>query len=241
MRTNDYLEALGGTFVARYISSCNATIPLSKLLDFGNGFTFKRSSYADNGNYKILTIKNVHDGNVDCSNVNRIDAIPKNMKGYCRLQIGDVVLSLTGNVGRVGIVTEDNCLLNQRVAVLLPKRENTIAGLYFWFRQDDFRNRMIGIARGTAQSNLSTTEMLRLKIPYNSYMFNKLCEDVLVLFDAITANKMEILLLSNLRDTILPKLMSGEIDVSDIELPKQSNNHLLFSHGAPTRMFSSSS
>ena len=34
--------------------------------------------------------------------------------------------------------------------------------------------------------------------------------------------------LGELRDALLPKLMSGEIDVSDIELPTQPNNHLSF-------------
>ena len=46
------------------------------------------------------------------------------------------------------------------------------------------------------------------------------------LFAAIAHNEYESKMLEELRDTLLPKLMSGEIDVSQIELPMQPNNHL---------------
>lgn len=225
-QANDYLEALGSTLVERYTACCDETILLKELLDFGNGFAFKSGTYVDNGKYKVLTNKNVQDGNVDCSGANRINEMPDRMKEFCRLNLGDVVLSLTGNVGRVGIVSEPDCLLNQRVAVFLPIAEQSLAGLYFWFRQDSFKDRMIGIARGTAQANLSTIETLQLEIPFNKDGFVELCADAQALFEAILANKKEILLLSNLRDTLLPKLMSGEIDVSEVELPTLPNNHL---------------
>ncbi len=46
------------------------------------------------------------------------------------------------------------------------------------------------------------------------------------LFAQIRLNEKESELLEALRDALLPKLMSGEIDVSKIELPTQPNNHL---------------
>lgn len=213
---NDYLEAMGNALVDRYLSECDAAISLHKLVDFGNGCAFKSGTYSDDGNYKVLTIKNVQDGNVDCSDANRIVNIPDRMKSYCRLMLGDIVLSLTGNVGRVGIVAEPDCLLNQRVAVLIPARKDTLAGLYFWFRQAAFKERMIGIARETAQSTLSPLETLQLEIPYNSGAFSALCEDSTPLFDTILANKIETQALSLLRDALLPKLMSGEIEVDEV-------------------------
>lgn len=59
----------------------------------------------------------MRDGNVDCSDANRIVNIPGRIKSYCRLMLGDIVLSLMGSVGRVGIVAEPDCLLNHRVAL----------------------------------------------------------------------------------------------------------------------------
>lgn len=213
------MEALGSTLIERYVACCDGTTPLKELLDLGNGFAFKSGTYVANGKYKVLTIKNVQDGNVDCSGANRIEEIPRRMKDFCRLNLGNVVLSLTGNVGRVGIVSEPDCLLNQRVAVFLPNAERSLAGLYFWFRQDAFKDRMISIARGTAQANLSPIETLQLEIPYNEDGFAELCVDAQPLFDAILAHKKEMVVLAGLRDTLLPKLMAGEIDVLQIELP----------------------
>lgn len=213
---NDYLEELGQALLNEYLSSCEGACSLESIMDFGNGFAFKSGTYTDYGQYKILTIKNVQDGNVDCSNSNRIDALPQKMKSFCKLKLGDVVLSLTGNVGRVGIVSEENCLLNQRVAVLQPHQLSLLPGLYFFFRQRAFQNEMIGIAKGTAQANLSPVETLRLVVPYDEPGFSNLSKTLKPLFDSILVNKIESMRLAELRDALLPKLMSGEIDVSRV-------------------------
>ena len=225
MRINDYLEQLGQLLVSEYAIDTGGSAELGCILSFGNGFAFKSSMYVENGPFKVLTIKNVQDGNVDCSDSKCINELPVKMKDFCRLKSGDVVLSLTGNVGRVGIVAEDNCLLNQRVAILQPKQHGYLAALYFWFRQPSFQNAMIGIAKGTAQANLSPVETLRLTIPFNVDTFNTLSEECKPLFDCILANKQESLYLAELRDALLPKIISGKIDVSKVDF-MPLNNHL---------------
>lgn len=222
---NGYLEDLGQSLLSECLRSCGDMLPLSSVMSLGSGFAFKSSTYTNDGKFKILTIKNVQDGSVDCSNSNRIDDPPKKMRGFCNLQLGSVVLSLTGNVGRVGIVSEEDCLLNQRVAVIQPHQSSLLPGLYFYFRQKSFQNEMIGIARGTAQANLSPLETLQLEIPYDKQAFDEVNSSLLPVFDLILANKVESTKLANLRDTLLPKLMSGEIDVSKVDL-KQLNSHL---------------
>lgn len=223
-KLNGYLEEWGQGLLEKYQESCATTIPLSNVMDFGNGYAFKSGAYIQDGLYKVLTIKNVQDGSVDCSMSNRIDELPPKMKPFCKLQPGDVVLSLTGNVGRVGIVPEENCLLNQRVAVLQPYNYALLPGLYFHFRQKAFQNKMIGIAKGTAQANLSPVETLKLEMPYNESFF-EISQKLKPAFDLILANTIESKRLAVLRDALLPKLMSGEIDVSKIDLT-QPNSHL---------------
>ena len=223
-KLNGYLEEWGQGLLEKYQESCATTIPLSNVMDFGNGYAFKSGAYIQDGLYKVLTIKNVQDGSVDCSMSNRIDELPPKMKPFCKLQPGDVVLSLTGNVGRVGIVPEENCLLNQRVAVLQPYNYALLPGLYFHFRQKAFQNKMIGIARGTAQANLSPVETLKLEMPYNESFF-EISQKLKPAFDLILANTIELKRLAVLRDALLPKFMSGEIDVSKVDLT-QPNSHL---------------
>lgn len=197
-----------------YLDSCEKKEILGNILDFGNGFAFKSGTYDDCGIYKILTIKNVQNGIVDCSSSNRVNSYPAKMKKYCRLNIGDVVLSLTGNVGRIGIVAEHNCLLNQRVAVLQPKNKTFLPGLYFLFRKESFQDALIGIAKGTAQANLSPIETLRLTVPYGKKSFVTTCSKLNYIFDLILKNRIEEIALNKLRDLLLPKLISGEFNLS---------------------------
>ncbi len=78
-----------------------------------SGYAFKSSEFNDEGKYKIITIKNVKDGQFDGDNVKRMINIPEKMPEHCKLVDGDILLSLTGNVGRVCIVHGENFLLNE--------------------------------------------------------------------------------------------------------------------------------
>ena len=89
---------------------------INSIIDLQSGFAFKSADFCDSGKYKIVTIKNVQDGVFEGQSVSRIDDIPARMPAHCRLGDGDILLSLTGNVGRVCVVNGQNYLLNQRVA-----------------------------------------------------------------------------------------------------------------------------
>ena len=94
---------------------------IKSLVSLLSGYAFKSNDFVDNGEYKIVTIKNVQDGNFDGENVNTIAEIPSKMPSHCILNDGDILLSLTGNVGRVCLVNGEDYLLNQRVAKLDSK------------------------------------------------------------------------------------------------------------------------
>ena len=134
-----------------------------------SGYAFKSSDFVDDGKYKIVTIKNVQDGNFDGQNVNAISEIPSKMPSHCILNDGDILLSLTGNVGRVCLVNGENYLLNQRVAKLDSKYSSYA---YCLFRSKDMFDTMNNLANGAAQQNLSPirTESLRILIPNDELM-----------------------------------------------------------------------
>ena len=58
---------------------------------------------------------------------------------------------------------------------------------------------------------------MELPLP-DEYTLSKFNELVIPMTDAVVSNQKENARLSQLRDTLLPKLMSGEIDVSELEL-----------------------
>ena len=81
------------------------------------------------------------------------------MPEHCFLHTGEILLSLTGNVGRTCLVFGDDFLLNQRVAKLLPHKAINRGFIYFMFRQDEMRTKLELISIGVAQQNLSPVLM----------------------------------------------------------------------------------
>ena len=187
---------------------------ISNIVDLLNGFAFKSSDFVEKGLYKLITIKGVQDGNMSLDGADCLDIIPPKMPQWCKLKKEDILLSLTGNVGRCCLVDTENCLLNQRVAKLHPKEEYNRLFVYALFRQEDMKARMISIARGTAQMNLSPIETgkLPLIIPSNEVLkdFGNRFNNII---HTLTNNIVESSYLAQLRDTLLPKLMSGETKV----------------------------
>jgi len=194
------------------------TLKVGDIVSFANGFAFKSSTYIEKGKFKVVTIKNVQDGKIDTSSADCVHEIPAKMKAECILNIGDVLLSLTGNVGRTGIVCENNLLLNQRVAKIIPHQSVLNAVCYFIFRRPEMKAALETIARGTAQANLSPVETLDIEIPFDIPILKDIAMCMKSFFEQIISNEMEIQKLAQLRDALLPKLMSGEIDVSEVQV-----------------------
>jgi len=215
---NDNLELQAQSLVTEYIEKTPYTTHLSDIITFDNGFAFQSKTYLKQGKYKIITIKNVQDGRIDSTGTAFINELPQRMRENCILSIGDILLSLTGNVGRVGIVYEKNLLLNQRVARVVPFDKQLLPFLYFVFRQPSIKTQLEMIAKGTAQLNLSPIEALNLTISYEQSSATALSQSLEALYKIIISNQQENLLLAQLRDTLLPKLMSGKIDVSSVQL-----------------------
>lgn len=192
---------------------------INAIIEIKGGFPFKSTTFDKNGDYGIVAIKNVQDGRFIAQCQNFIEEIPEKMPKHCVLVDGDILLSLTGNIGRVCLVYGDEYLLNQRVAKLVPKDNDDRAYIYFLYFQPEFRTKLEQISTGVAQQNLSPIEMGKLKIAYPvntirrrySEVCNPVLEEMVVLFR-------KNLLLQQTRDLLLPELISGEIGVEDMDI-----------------------
>ena len=184
---------------------------VNSIIELQSGFAFKSSTFDDNGTYKIVTIKNVKDGAFDGDNVSKIVAIPDKMPKHCILADGDILLSLTGNVGRVCIVNGKNYLLNQRVAKLATGFK---AFTYCLFRSRDMFIEVNNLANGAAQQNVSPIRIGEMKILLpNSELLQEFESIVFKSIARIISLQSQLRLLTEARDRLLPKLMSGEITV----------------------------
>ena len=184
---------------------------VNSIIELQSGFAFKSSTFDDNGAYKIVTIKNVKDGAFDGDNVSKIVAIPDKMPKHCILADGDILLSLTGNVGRVCIVNGKSYLLNQRVAKLATDYK---AFTYCLFRSRDMFIEVNNLANGAAQQNVSPIRIGEMKILLpNSELLQEFESIVFKSIARIISLQSQLHLLTEARDRLLPKLMSGDIEI----------------------------
>jgi type I restriction enzyme, S subunit len=184
------------------------------LIEILSGFAFKSSNFVDTGKYKLATIKNVQDGFFVEQTTDCLSELPAKMPPYCILKTGDALLSLTGNVGRVCYVVGEDYLLNQRVAKIEAKNKRDSAFAYFFFRQPHIIPTLGQIASGTAQKNLSPIETSKLKmiVPPRAILdaFSEIAGPMQA---KMHESSLQIQHLAKIRDLLLPKLMSGEIQV----------------------------
>ena len=135
------------------------TYKLGEICELLNGYAFKSSKYVQSG-LRVIRITNVKKGYV-------IDEEPQfypietreELKKYI-LKKDDLLISLTGNVGRVGILNEKllPAALNQRVGCLRIKDKSVVSlqYLYHLLNTNSFEKDCINSSRGIAQKNMST-------------------------------------------------------------------------------------
>jgi type I restriction enzyme S subunit len=188
------------------------------LVNLKSGFSFKSKNFIENGNYKLVTIRNVKNGFFDKSTKDRLNELPKKLPDHCILKTGDILISLTGNVGRTCHVIGDNYLLNQRVCLADPILKEYFGLTYCLFRSKPIFKSMESISVGTAQLNLSPvqTQEICLVIP-SSLILGQISKSINPLIKKLIVNNIQIESLSKTRDTLLPKLMSGQVRVNNIK------------------------
>lgn len=193
--------------------------PLGRLVEFKSGFAFKSGTFTENGEHRIITIKNVQDGAFEPETTSRIAEYPERMPAYCVINDGDILLSLTGNVGRVCLVYGGSCLLNQRVCKLASVASYDWALTYCMFRETEMRVKLEQLANGVAQQNLSPVLAAQMDIIMPSQKLREsysavtepLLKNIITLYSTIQN-------LRRTRDLLLPRLLSGQIDLSETSI-----------------------
>jgi len=144
--------------------------PLSRLDDISkilNGYAFKSENYVSEG-IRIIRITNVQKGRIEDGDPKFYPLeIDEPISKYT-LHDGDLLISLTGNVGRVGLLPKQflPAALNQRVACIRPDEHKILKSyLFYLLNLDTFEQECIASSSGVAQKNLSTNWLAEYKIP----------------------------------------------------------------------------
>ncbi|MQN75200.1 restriction endonuclease subunit S [Segatella copri] len=145
------------------------TIRLADIATLKNGYAFQSSKYNILGKWKIITIANVSGGRyINEEDCNCIINLPNDIQDHQVLKEGDILISLTGNVGRVSLCKSGAYLLNQRVGLLHIEGNIDKEFLYQVLSSRRFENNMVACGQGAAQMNIGKGDVENFVLPYSS-------------------------------------------------------------------------
>ena len=167
-----YMSAISKRLISRK-DILETSISLSDIATLKNGYAFKSSKYNTLGKWKIVTIANVSgERYINDKDCNCLINIPKDIQDHQILSVRDILISLTGNVGRVSLCKAGKYLLNQRVGLLQLAENVNQEFVYQVLSSQRFENTMIACAQGAAQMNISKGDVESYVLPYSSNVNN---------------------------------------------------------------------
>lgn len=189
--------------------------PLYDFADYINGAAFKPSECGDHG-LPIIKIVELKNGITDST---------KYFDGFkgekYLIQDKDILFSWSGNPDTsidIFIWTHGKAILNQHT---FNVKSNTGHRWFTFLMLKYFKPEFSRIASNkqtTGLGHVTATDLKRLTFVFNKDAIEAFEHEVSPFMETIYTNMMEKQRLEQLRDNLLPKLMSGEIDVSDIQL-----------------------
>ena len=185
-------------YLYKYFINCKSKMKLINAVKCFNGGNFKSSDYTSWSKEKLITIKNISDDGFNSQNATYFSMKDKYEK--YKLNIGDILLTMTGAyVGRIGIVDEENCFLNQRVLKI-----DCISKSFIYIFLKTNRNEIYGLAHGSAQPNLSLENLYNMDLDF-SYKKIEEFKKYDYLFWCIVNKKKEIKKLKRIKEQLLDK------------------------------------
>lgn len=208
-------------------------VPLEKIVSFQNGYAFKSKELLNEPSfdcYQVFKQGHIARGGGFIPNGTK-SWFPKSLNSKLErfvLKKGDILMAMTDmkdNVailGNTAVMPRDNkYIVNQRVGHL---RANGYKGITYPFvylltNSTDFLVDLRSRANSGVQVNLSSAEIKASQTILPTEKVNTaFSEIILPMFETIINNQLENDSLAEMRDSLLPRLISGELDVSDIDL-----------------------
>lgn len=197
--------------------------PLTEVFDFKEGPGIRNWQYtnSDQGT-RFINIRCIQDGDLSIDTANRITDKEANGKyAHFHLKAWDVVVSTSGTLGRSAIVREEHLplMLNTSVIRFQPLKEKMrFSFLYEYLNSSEFLFKLESMASGSVQKNFGPMHLKQMKLicpPIDLLShYEAICRP---LFEQIVENRARIATLSSIRDTLLPRLISGQLRIPEAE------------------------
>lgn len=177
--------------------------------------TKKKEYYGED--IPFITIPDMHNSVYTVKTERSLSLLGADSQPTKTLPKNSICVSCIGTAGLVTLVSTPS-QTNQQINSIIPKENISPYFVYLLMKTKSDEINKYGQS-GSTIVNLNKTQFAKLEciIPSTESLieFNDLLEP---LFNKILVNMHENIVLANLRDTLLPKLMSGEIDVFEVEV-----------------------
>lgn len=204
-------EPFGGTMPSDW-----EEVLLEEICTIQNGYAFKSNDYCKDG-CKMVRVTNINDCYLENEDYINLPCSFYDDEKYRQFQLKsfDILLVMVGaTIGKIGIVTEKDlpCLQNQNLWRFRSK--NNISQPYIYFTVNSINKCVCGWSTGSARDFYRKDIFAKAKCMLPPCeVLEKFNQIQLNLFKKISNNLFENIKLAQIRDTLLPKLMSGELEV----------------------------
>lgn len=185
---------------------------LLDIADYLNGLAMQKFRPKENETgIPVIKIKELRQGSCDSNS----ELCSPNIKPAYIIQDGDVIFSWSGSL-LVGIWCGGKCGLNQHLFKVTSENYDK----WFYYLWTSYHlDRFIAIAadKATTMGHIKREELSKAEVLIPAQNDYKELDSIMApIFELIISNSIETCKLAALRDALLPKLMSGEIDVSEV-------------------------
>lgn len=187
---------------------------LLDIADFLNGIAIKKYSPQDNIHIlPALKIKELRQGFCD----NNSDLVSTSIDNKYIIHDGDLIFSWSGSL-LVDFWCGGDCILNQHLFKVTSKKYDKWF-CYSWIKYHLKRFEILASSMATTMGHIKRKDLQDSKVIIPSTdIYNTYSQIIGPMYDTIIQNKLENKTLTVIRESLLPKLMSGEIDVSGIDI-----------------------
>ena len=191
-------------------------------VDFKEGPGLRKWQYRSAG-LPFLNIRTLVDNDIDLSKVQYLD--PKEVEAkyqHFLLEEYDHVVSSSGTLGRIVTIRKQHLplMLNTSIIRMRPSTKRVGRWQLMHFLQSDyFQHQILSFAIGAAQPNFGPTHLQQMRIVGPSDEIGILYEETVEpLEELIGSLVLKNATLRRTRDLLVPKLISGEVDVSELDI-----------------------
>ena len=207
-------EPFGGTMPNDW---CNGNLAdIAKDIICGKTPSTAKKEYYGN-DIPFITIPDMHNNTYIIKTERYLSALGAESQINKLLPANSICVSCIATAGLVSL-TSMNSQTNQQINSIIPKKEVSPYYVYMLLKSLSEKIIMLG-SSGSTTCNLNKGQFAKIEIIIPSQqILDKFNELVKFLFEQIKNLQIENQQLVQLRDTLLPKLMSGEIDVDKVEV-----------------------